>query len=95
MRPVSISELKAGLSRYLRAVRRGGEVQILERGVPVAKLVGMPSPGADRDRVARLVRAGVLSPGGGGAHRALERPPLRAERADVSGALSEDREDRV
>ena len=39
MTTASISELKANLSRYLRVVRRGGEVQVLDRGTPVAKLV--------------------------------------------------------
>ena len=39
MSTVSISELKANLSRYLREVRRGGEVQVLDRGAPVARLV--------------------------------------------------------
>ena len=95
MTTVSISKLKAGLSRYLRSVRRGGEVQILERGVPIAKLVGMPEPGADRDRVARLVRAGVLSHGRGDARRLLERSPLAAPAGDLTGALAEDREDRL
>ena len=35
----SISDLKANRSRYLRVVRRGGEVQVLDRGAPVARLV--------------------------------------------------------
>jgi prevent-host-death family protein len=36
---VPISDLKADLSRHLREVRRGGEIQVLERGTPVARLV--------------------------------------------------------
>ena len=59
MTTVSISELKANLSRYVREVRRGGEVQVLDRGAPVARLVptsrrGQPgSPGpADQTRPA-------------------------------------------
>ncbi len=97
MKAVSITELKAHLSRYLRVVRRGGEVQVLERGVPVARLVGMPSGGAeaDADRIARLVRAGVLRPGHGDARQILRKPPLRARGADVSGALADDRADRL
>ena len=31
MSTVSISDLKANLSRYLREVRRGGEIQVLDR----------------------------------------------------------------
>ncbi|HEY7514112.1 MAG TPA: type II toxin-antitoxin system prevent-host-death family antitoxin, partial [Vicinamibacteria bacterium] len=43
MTRVSVTDLKAHLSRYLREVRRGGEVQILERGVPVARLTALPA----------------------------------------------------
>lgn len=32
MTPVSVYELKVHLSRYLREVRRGGEVQVLDQG---------------------------------------------------------------
>lgn len=46
MTTASVSALKANLSRYLRHVRRGGEVQILDRGVPVARPMA-PRPGDD------------------------------------------------
>jgi prevent-host-death family protein len=95
MASVPVSKLKAELSRYLRTVRRGGEVQITERGVPIARLVGMPPPGPDRQRIARLVRSGVLSQGHGDARAVLEVAPVAAGDADLSGALSEDREDRL
>jgi prevent-host-death family protein len=48
MKKTGIAELKAHLSEYLRAVRRGEEVIVLDRDTPVAKLV--PS-----DRKGRLV----------------------------------------
>lgn len=92
---VSVSELKASLSRYLRVVRRGGEVQVLDRGVPVARLVGMPAPTADRERLSRLVRVGLLGLGRGDAQQVLARPALRLTGADVSGALAEGREERL
>lgn len=41
MKTVSVSDLKAHLSRYLRMVRRGSEVQVSDRGVPIARLVGL------------------------------------------------------
>ncbi|MBI2377859.1 MAG: type II toxin-antitoxin system prevent-host-death family antitoxin [Deltaproteobacteria bacterium] len=95
MKAVSVTQLKAELSKYLKAVRRGTEVQILERGVPIARLVGMPAPGTDSERVERLVRSGILRPGRGDARPLLVRPPIAAPGADVSGALADDREDRV
>ena len=39
MRPVRIAELKARLSEYLRAVRRGQEVTVLDRETPIARIV--------------------------------------------------------
>ena len=48
MTTASISELKANLSRYLREVRRGNEVEVLDRGAPVATLVP-PAAGDDGD----------------------------------------------
>jgi prevent-host-death family protein len=83
MTRVSVSELKAQLSKYLREVRRGGEVQILDRGVPVAMLVAIPASQKrepDDERRARLIREGVLRPGTGDARAVLSKPLYAAER---------------
>ena len=93
MSTVSISELKANLSRYLREVRRGGEVQVLDRGSPVARLV--PAAASDDEGVReRLVGTGLLRPGKGGGAFVLDEPPL-ALPVSVSDAVSEDRTDRL
>lgn len=47
-----VSELKAGLSKYLARVKRGEEVVVTERGKPIAKLV--PIPPAQSDEMARM-----------------------------------------
>jgi prevent-host-death family protein len=93
---VSVTDLKAHLSRYLREVRRGGEVQILERGVPVARLTAVPAAasGEDHERRTRLVRAGILRPGSGDASGVLGTPPLRLP-TSVAAALAEERADRL
>ena len=39
MKPVGVAELKAKLSAYLRAVRKGRDVVILDRDTPIARLV--------------------------------------------------------
>ena len=39
MKRAGIAELKARLSEYLRAVRRGESVTILDRETPIAKIV--------------------------------------------------------
>src|SRR5450432_3248907 len=97
MKSVSVTDLKANLSRYLRLVRRGSEVQVLERGVPIARLVGLRDSveGDDRLRLDRLVRGGILRRGSGDLTWILRDPPIFAPNADLSGALDEDRGDRV
>ena len=89
----SISELKANLSRYLREVRRGGEVQILDRGAPVARLV--PAATADDEGIReRLIGTGLLRPGNGSAAAMLDEPALVLP-VSVSEALFEDRAERL
>lgn len=97
MKAVSVSELKAHLSRYLREVRRGGEIQVLERGVPVARLSRLPASecGADDDADReRLIRAGVLRPGIGNASSVLEEPPLTLQ-SRLLESLDQDRDERL
>jgi prevent-host-death family protein len=43
---VKVAELKARLSEYLRAARRGHPVTVCERNTPVARLVPYESSGA-------------------------------------------------
>ena len=98
MSKVSISELKANLSRYIREVRRGGEVQVLDRGTPVAWL--KPAAGLEGDADAQeslramLVADGVLRPGSGRSAAILDQPLLELP-VSISAALIEDRNDRL
>jgi prevent-host-death family protein len=45
MRRVRIAELKDRLSEHLRAVEQGGEVVVLDRNRPIARIVPMPPQG--------------------------------------------------
>jgi prevent-host-death family protein len=96
MKTASVTELKAQLAHYLRMVRRGTEVQVLERGVPIARLVGIqPASGRDTERIERLAKSGVLRRGSGELEWVLEQPPFAtAPDADLAEALATDREDR-
>ena len=97
MTTVSISELKANLSRYVREVRRGGEVQVLDRGAPVARLVPPAAVSSSQDNRGvrdRLIRQGLLRPGKGAAGAILNEP-LLALPVSLSEALAEDRDDRL
>lgn len=97
MESVNVSDLKAHLSHYLRMVRRGSEVQILDRGVPVARLVGLlgPSDETEDGRIERLAEAGIIRRGTGDLSWVVREPPIDAIAADLGTALREDREDRV
>jgi len=60
MEKATISELKNRLSAYIKKVRAGQTVLILDRDQPVARLERVEAaPHAD-DRLARLERAGLL-----------------------------------
>ena len=50
MKQVRIAELKARLSEYLRAVRRGETIAVLDRETPVAQIVPV------RDRASLRIR---------------------------------------
>lgn len=62
---VGITALRANLAEWLQRVREGEEVTITDHGVPVARLVPVPSS----DLIERLTREGVL-----GRPHTLERP---------------------
>jgi len=92
-RVVNVSELKARLSRYLRAVRRGEVLLVSDRDRIVARLeaAGPSARDPDEERLARLERAGVLR------RRARRLDPDRLRRvraqADVVGAVIAERDE--
>lgn len=104
MQPVKIADLKNNLSRHLARVRRGGELTVLDRDTPVARIVpfthaeaggkgGRERPGGHIgavERVATLIREGVLSPGNAQAvaewvkdHQPIVRPAGTASAVDL------------
>lgn len=71
MEKVSVSELKANLSKYLARVSKGGEICVYDRDRAVARLVGLPvrrpTRAEDDERLARLERLGAVTRGAGDA----------------------------
>jgi antitoxin (DNA-binding transcriptional repressor) of toxin-antitoxin stability system len=74
MGTVKIADLKNNLSRHLAHVRRGGEITVLDRDTPVARIVPFVAGGQVRgrrgtaaapgdDRMAELVRQGIVAAG--------------------------------
>ena len=87
-----MTDLKANLSRYILEVQRGGEIEVLNRGTPVARIT---SPVNDQDKAWNaMIKAGVLTPGNGRALEILDKPLIKLH-AGLSEAVIEDREDRV
>lgn len=62
MRTAKISELKAKLSAHLRYVKNGEEVLILDRNIPIARLVPAAATDDDDERMRRLIARGVVTP---------------------------------
>ncbi|MGH8682808.1 MAG: type II toxin-antitoxin system Phd/YefM family antitoxin [Burkholderiales bacterium] len=60
MERATISELKNRLSAYLKKVRAGETVLILDRDQPVARLERVVAEERGQDRLTRLERSGLL-----------------------------------
>lgn len=54
---VAITELRSHLGDWLEHARQGHDVVVTDRGVPVARLVGISSA----DTIERLTREGIIS----------------------------------
>src|SRR5690349_19333327 len=68
---VKIATLKNGLSQYLEAVRRGGEIVVIDRDTPIARIVPYGAHGSGR--LAELVKNGTVRRGSAaGVRRWLE-----------------------
>jgi len=62
MERVSISQLKDQLSAYLKKVRAGETVLVMDRNRPVAQLTPVAKPARDAERIAKLEAEGILTP---------------------------------
>lgn len=62
MKHASVAELKARLSEYLVAAKRGEDVIVTDRGRPVARLSGLTGDARLQDRTEQLIRTGLMRP---------------------------------
>ena len=91
---VGVRDLKNSLSRWLRLVRTGESVIVLDRGIPVAVLSAVPLRGGTRtvaDHLASLAARGLLVLGTNRRHRA----PRKLPRVNLSDAVRDDRGERA
>jgi prevent-host-death family protein len=93
MRRVSVTELKNRLSQYLRLVKRGETIVVVERSVPVARLEAVSGQGSGADSaLERLVRDGIVSrPVRGEGPSPLRKAPVPCA-GDIVKALVEERD---
>lgn len=83
------AELKNNLSRYLDHVKQGGEVLVLDRNRPVARIVPVHAGahgGLDEERLLRLEQRGFVRRGAGGVPASLR----KRRRPTVRGGLLAD-----
>ena len=95
MKRAKIAELKDNLSRYLEHVEAGGEVVVLRRDRPVARIVpiaGMAASG-DEARIAELERLGLARRGKRGRVRRWLRTyrPVKVAGGSLVAQFLEDR----
>ena len=78
MSDVRIADLKARLSEHLRSVRNVGTVTVLDRDMPVARIIPVGVPSLEVRKARRRLRD-------------LRLPPRLAKRTDSTATLVEDR----
>jgi prevent-host-death family protein len=95
MKRASITEAKNNLSALIDSVKGGSSVLIVDRGRPVARLEPANRVGPEDDRLARLVREGVVRPARGAPPKALfsSKPPRAKKGASGVRALLDERRD--
>ena len=97
MKKASITEVKNNLSALIDGVKSGSPVLIVDRGHPVARLEPVDVTRSGDDRLARLVRGGVVRPARGVIAKHLFATPPPQVRKGVSAVrrlLEERREGR-
>ena len=96
MKYAKIGELRDGLSRFIDQVRDGGEVLVLDRDRPVARIVPAgaehAASGSDSERLLDLERRGLLRRGRGRYPEVLKRGRPVAVRGSVRSDLRKERE---
>ncbi|HET9969779.1 MAG TPA: type II toxin-antitoxin system prevent-host-death family antitoxin [Streptosporangiaceae bacterium] len=84
---VAVSELRAHLSDYLDRARAGDEVVITDRGVPVARLLGLTADAT----LERLAADGVIAHAAAGPRPPASGRPRPRPRRPVADLVSDQR----
>jgi prevent-host-death family protein len=96
MKQAKISELRDRLSHYLRRVRQGETIEVVNREAPIARLVPVapstrePGTWARRLQQAGLVKVGPMK----GVREILQKKPVRKKTGVLDALLQQRREGR-
>ncbi len=91
MEKATISQLKDRLSSYLKKVRAGRSILIVDRDEPIARLERIEPGGEADDRIGRLERTGLVRRGQARIDLDSLRRDVPRASASVLEALLEDR----
>jgi prevent-host-death family protein len=69
-RSVNVAELRRGLSGYLKRVRRGEEILVRDRNLPIARIVPLADAGEHSQELLELAAEGIIR---------LSKKPFRIE----------------
>jgi prevent-host-death family protein len=95
MQTATISQLRNRLSAYLRKVRAGETVTVLDRDRPIARIEGISGEAGVDERMQRLEARGLVRlPTAPLPLEALREPPPHAEASVLEALLEERREGR-
>jgi antitoxin (DNA-binding transcriptional repressor) of toxin-antitoxin stability system len=95
MEKATISEIKNRLSAYLKKVKAGQSILILDRDQPVARLERVEREQHPNDRLTRLERAGLIRRATKPLSvKTLRTPAPKAKRGVLQAMLEERREGR-
>jgi antitoxin (DNA-binding transcriptional repressor) of toxin-antitoxin stability system len=92
METATISQVKNSLSAYLRKVKSGQTVLILDRDEPIAVISAVDAVDRPKDRLARLEKRGLVRRAAGADPLSVLNEPVSAQKSVVE-ALLEDRRD--
>jgi antitoxin (DNA-binding transcriptional repressor) of toxin-antitoxin stability system len=91
MEKATISQLKNRLSAYLKKVRAGRTILIVDRDQPIARLERIEAGSPSDDRISRLEKAGLLRRATRPLDVALLRRKAPASKNSVVAALLDER----
>jgi prevent-host-death family protein len=91
MKKVRVTVLKNKLSHYLRLVKKGETIEVVDRSIPIARLTAIPAEEIDRGpELDRLIKEGIVTPGARPSLELLKHPPVPCK-VDAVQVLVEER----